>query len=525
MRERTIEKTLAAGFRVTARVLKADHLSPALALVPVLVSAIMYWPILTNYFHADDFGCMYNIANNGFVEFLLTPNGGHLLFVRNLIFYAFYRMFGLDPLPYFVSVLLTHLANVLLLFLVIQRLTRSARLATFGATLWGICPLNEGSLGWYSVYGQVLTGTIQLWLLYEILGVAKTGQAPSRRRLAGWYLLLLAGATCFGVGIAVAMTCAAMAFLLLPASPARTRIVRVMSSLLIVIPVLFVSFHRLYAAISAGAVNEGMAQIGQLRAWRPILEMLGQLLRYGATSLALPYLSVGDNNGSALRNVVAVLWIAGMAVVLLRAPASHKRRLLAFLLSAVATYALIAAGRAAFYIALGRSVAAGATEPRYYYVGSISIAIVFCLLLDDLGRVARFGAWSRDALLVVWTGAIVFTLARRHPSIDHHATARKETQWVLATIDKLAKDTPEHQALYVQNYLFRSIDWDPTGNFPGWAAVFMIAYPDRVVHGRPVYFVETNPKVLAVARARPDRPINTILLSPDQVRALLRASH
>lgn len=490
------------------------------ALVPLLFSAIVYRPILDNYFYTDDFGHLYNLANNGVGEFLLTPHGGHLLFVRNLIFCAFYKLFGLDPFPYLLSVFVTHLANVCLLYLVIVRLTQSVRLAIFGATLWGVCPLDEGSLGWYSVYGHVLAGTIFLWVLCDVLGVTRHRQVPSGWRLAGWWLLLIAGATCFGVGLAVAMTFPAVVFLLLPASPARARTVRATLALVIVIPILFVTLHRVYLAISGGAADASVVPYLQLFNWQFTGEMLVQLLRYGAGCLALPYVAGGTSDPCVLCGWVGTLCLAGIALVLLRAPVLHKRRLLAFVLTAVATYALIAAGRATFYLAFGKSVVLAATESRYHYVGLLSIAIVFCLLLNDLGRVAPLGAWRGNVLLVGWLGAVVFCFVRYHQPIDAHAAARQETQSVLATIDKLAKATRDRQPLYIHNYVFRSIGWSPAHNFPGWAGVFLIAYPERLVNGLPVYFVETDPDILAAARSRPDRPINTILLSPGQVQAL-----
>ena len=58
-----------------------------LLLAAVGFSAFVYYPITRNYFYADDFLYLFQINNVPLLEFLLTPNGGHAQFARNLLFY------------------------------------------------------------------------------------------------------------------------------------------------------------------------------------------------------------------------------------------------------------------------------------------------------------------------------------------------------------------------------------------------------------------------------------------------------
>src|SRR6185295_2769935 len=96
------------------------------------------------------------------MRFLLVGQGGHALVTSNAVFYLLHRLFGIDPQPYFVFVLFTHLLNVGLLFCAIRLLTQSARLACFGSALWGISPIHDGTIGWLSVYGQVIVAAVLL---------------------------------------------------------------------------------------------------------------------------------------------------------------------------------------------------------------------------------------------------------------------------------------------------------------------------------------------------------------------------
>src|SRR5262249_60845504 len=146
---------------------------------------------------ADDFLNLYHIVEDPLPQYLVTPNGGHVLLARNAVFYASWHLFGAHPAYYFWTVLLTHLVNVALAFRVIRALAGSDLLASFGAALWGTSPLSQGTLGWYAVYGQVLVATAVLLILDGALEAATTGEAPSRGVRAWGYVLALVAANSF----------------------------------------------------------------------------------------------------------------------------------------------------------------------------------------------------------------------------------------------------------------------------------------------------------------------------------------
>src|SRR5437867_4382371 len=156
--------------RVTGGGASAALRARALLLVALILSTLPFASIVANFFNAEDFVDLYRIANDSLPRFLLTPRGGHVYLIRNAIFFLSYRAFGTQAQYYFLAVLLTHALNVALLFRVIRLLTRSPALACFGATLWGSAAVNEGSLGWYAVYGHVLAGT---GLLLVLDGIAR----------------------------------------------------------------------------------------------------------------------------------------------------------------------------------------------------------------------------------------------------------------------------------------------------------------------------------------------------------------
>jgi len=116
----------------------AGHLAP---LLPLVAALVIWAPICGNYFQHDDFAHLYDIATLSAARFVTTIWAGHLYLLRNAVFLATFRTFGPDPRPYFVCMLLTHLANVVLLYAVVLRLTSARMLACAGATRWGTAPM------------------------------------------------------------------------------------------------------------------------------------------------------------------------------------------------------------------------------------------------------------------------------------------------------------------------------------------------------------------------------------------------
>src|ERR1051326_6070639 len=102
---------------MASRVASAETLWTRLAwLLPVTMSAVVYFPITRNYFYGDDFFNFWYLANQGLVHFVLRLHGGHSCVTRNIVMALFHRIFGMNPAPFFWAVLLTHLLNVFLLY-------------------------------------------------------------------------------------------------------------------------------------------------------------------------------------------------------------------------------------------------------------------------------------------------------------------------------------------------------------------------------------------------------------------------
>jgi hypothetical protein len=225
----------------------------ACALVPLVLAAAVLRPVLGRTFYKDDYLHLYQLRDSGALEFLLTPHAGHIYLTRNAVFLVCHALFGLDGEGYYALAWATHLLNVALLFEVVLGFTQRRFLASFVACLWGACLANHGTLAWFSVYGHALATTFLLWVLLELAQVARGTRTYTRLTALRWGLLLFAGASSFGTGLAVALSFWAAVWFLAPAPERRARTSLAFAGLWLALAIWYPVQIRWHAALSGAA--------------------------------------------------------------------------------------------------------------------------------------------------------------------------------------------------------------------------------------------------------------------------------
>ncbi len=506
-------------------------------LLPTLLTAIVHYPIVADYFKHDDFIHLYQIANHGFWEFLLTPHGGHLLATSNLVFYVLFQLFGLQAEVYHGVALATHLLNVALLYHVIHRITDSRCLAVFGAALWGMAPIDRGSIGWFSVYGHVLATTLILWVLVDVARLRKAAAAVPAWTLVRWYVLLMGAAMSFGVGLGVAACFGIVVFSMLPEAPNRGRVSVVLSTLLVVLPGLFVLQHSVFESLFGPLISDGRDAVLQLYRVPELIAMSAQLLAFASASLALGLVVRGDHGNQLLPvfqgHETALAWftfgvgsaLVGLVLVVLWRTRGGRMPIVGFGVMAVVAYAVIAAGRIGV---MGRapSMLWMVSSPRYHYLGTLAICLV---LMTSLARAAqnwsaprRIGERFGWAILVAWL-LIALPLDMSTAGIgasNAGARARSQHERVLAFFRRVIAAKPEGAPIFIDNQRFKPVPTLRLDRFPGSAAAFVFSFPENIVDGRRVYFVEKRHRVRKAARARAGTRIAELVVSRAQKAAI-----
>jgi hypothetical protein len=483
------------------------------SVVPLVASAIVYFPITHSYFFADDFFDFVRFVDVGW-RHLLSPMAGHLLLTRRLVGSTLYTAFGIDASKYFWVVFANHLLNVWLTFYVLQSLTERRDLACLGAALWGTSPVYAESLTWFAVYGQVLSVTALLLVLAALVPYARSGMTPRASTVIGCSIALLLGATCFGTGLGIAMVTPMALLVMVPSLRVRSSARTVLLATPFLTIALYFTLRQIaislgeYSWVAQGVLGMALARPG------PILHMLLHLVRFGLVRLLAGAWLAGTTDPTVASWVALGAVATLLLVALARGHGETRRALIGTLGLCLATYGVIAFGRANYSEVVGVGVATASRTQRYHYAGSLSLAMLLTLLL----------AWLRREGRTIVVGAAAFGLVaaqawawRTHPiGFDLRPYVRSVVAQRLARAEAAILRAPQGDVLYLEN---EPLPPGVRGIFgpaliPGTAALVLIAHGGDRPLGRDVRFMEPDATIRAKYRAPESRWLSHLLVKP-----------
>jgi hypothetical protein len=482
-----------------------------LRLLPPLLAAVFFYPITRNYFLFDDFLHLYGIANGGFLEYALAPHAGHLLFGWKALFALLFRLLGPDPAAFFAVVWLNHVGNAALLFEAIRWLAGSPRLACLGASLWAIAPIHAGSLDWYSVHGHVLATTAVLWILGDLARLSR-GAPGARLAPWRWAALALFAATSFGVGLAAALVLPAVAFLVVPEAAGRGRATRLLAGIALGVLGACAALGWLAGALAGTPYSLPLDVLQQTLGWSlagRTLELAYRLAARGVAGLLLGFLGDGLGPTGAGLHLTFAAALAGLAWALRLADPPIRRGAFGVLLLALAAWGTVAVARGLLTpILFPLDLLADAG--RYQYLATAALALALCQGAAALSRHLSLPARSRTPILALALALQALLVAWRRPPIDHHELVRREVEAFLARMRQEIEAAPPGADVFLLNLrdqLFAA-GYPVAGPlaqgqeaFPSRAALFTIFFPENEVAGRRIFFLESDPDVLAAARS------------------------
>ena len=216
--------------------------------LPPLAAVWFYWLAVKTWFVADDFAWLNHATEfHGFREFLRAlfepmAQGTIRPWSDRLFFIVFYRLFGLDALPFHIAVIATQCVNIVLLVSIVRRLTGSHLAAFASALFWIFNAAQPMPLAWTSAYNEPLCALFILAAFHFLLRYVESG----RRRdwVLQWAVFLL-GFGALELNVVYPALAAAYTFLC-----ARKHF---RSSLFLFVPsILFALLHRAVAPPAAG---------------------------------------------------------------------------------------------------------------------------------------------------------------------------------------------------------------------------------------------------------------------------------
>ncbi|MCM8787409.1 MAG: hypothetical protein NC935_05070 [Candidatus Omnitrophica bacterium] len=140
----------------------------------ILTSFLIFSPVVPLYFFQDDFFLLtISRINNirDFLRFFIPANG--VIWYRPLSSQVFFfigqNLFGLNPFPYHLVMLLTHLLNIYLVFLFTKKLCKNEKIVLVASFIYGVSSVHFITLAWLATYSFILGPTfVLLTLLYYL---------------------------------------------------------------------------------------------------------------------------------------------------------------------------------------------------------------------------------------------------------------------------------------------------------------------------------------------------------------------
>jgi hypothetical protein len=167
--------------------------------------------------------------------------------------------------------------------------------------------------------------------------------------------------------------------------------------------------------------------------------------------------------------------------------------MLGIALLTVAVFGLIALGRANLYAIWHMPPSEAARQIRYYYVGSIPLALLVPVALAQAARVARLPRALPAVALGAWVLVVATTYSTTRWKLQENRDCRAYVERALYEIDSRIAAAPAGSEVRIQNRPMPDYCTGFLGNQPvaGSAGLFLILYPENEVIGRRVRFVES----------------------------------
>ena len=513
-------------------------------LLPVAAAGIDCLPILNHPFVYDEFLHLYNLANFGLLELLLTPHDGHLLYFSNLFFYPFYKCFGLNESAFYALAFVTHLVNVALCYRVIVGFTARPMAAAIAASLWGCAAINSAAPGWFAVYGEVILTTILLWMLSDIAHLAAHGRTPSTWMKMRWAVLLFAAAGSFAYGLVLAATWFAVTtFILEDRASWRALWIRLGGASAAVV-FLYLAAYRLHSAISHRTALYGLsARLGNLTVQHilqsiptlfdftgygiinlfigPIPFLIHSLLPTGPAPARVGLEPLSPDDVAVAARIALLIWLALLIRWLRHQPAAAGRRAIGVGLMALACYEMVAFVNVVFsdpslahLPGIPRMRLPGFWTPRYQYLPSVLLIVATMCALPSLPV-------RPSPLRHLLLGTTLLYAALR-AALDGIAVHAQVASWdphriVADWLRNSVQNAPVGSSVYLDNGRVPIAFAARDATLPGRAALALLLFPDQFVDGRRVYFVEYDRELLQQLRAASDTPISRMVVAPEEM--------
>jgi hypothetical protein len=310
---------------------------------------------------------------------------------------------------------------------------------------------------------------------------------------------------------------------------------------------LYAAVHGVHRAVATRLPLHGIQTVVQQRAgwtWHDQFRAIGALVDFGACGVAdlaggpllrlepaglvagAPRPAATAHVATASR-VLFLAWLASFALCLRRQTRLCARQAIGLGVLALASYGIVAAwivlsGRIAPLAEIASMTGADLDASiwdsqiraeRYHYLPPLLLMMATVRVLPSLAMRTPLARRLIVGAALTWTTLLVVSNAV--------ALRARRTGWVPTAIVEhqlrnAVAGAPDGATVYVENGQVPIPFASKDTTLPGRAAIALLLFPDGMVDGRRVYFVEHDAALLDALRAPPLRPIARLVVSPTE---------
>ena len=425
----------------------------------VLAAFLVYLPSLDDFFAADDFVFLQAASRHDFREYVWRavtfPHGEpfdlETPFWRPLVdayFFAWWHLFGLDPLPYHLANVALHAAVAVLTAVLVWQLTGVRLTGLLAGFLFVVAPTHDYTVTWISDITELLAA---FWYLVTL--VAYSAFLRGGGRLPWLYAAALTATALSFLAkqssVTVLMPLAGLVFLLGPPTNGRgwrRRLVELLPFAALTagfVTLIATQEYPRYAAMGWYGLGGHM-----LAHWWDYLRWL--TCPFGETAAASRQASSGLLTGMSTLTALAFL---AMGVVAWR---RRQALLLGMVLWTLAAFTP--------FLSATRPI-----EPRYAYLASVPLCIALALLVHSAAsRLARRVGWELSlSVATAGTALIGLVLAAHTRERQHWIQGQAQAyERLVSDVPRLCGALPAHSQIYLDA---DPLLWDMFGGFSSMA--------------------------------------------------------
>lgn len=496
-----------------------NHSTKYAILIPVFFTFVVQVSILNGDFFSDDYMYFYRAANSGFWRFLFDPFANQIMPVRHVILYVFFCLFGLQASYYFILAFITHLLNVFFLYVVIKRITDNNLLAVFFSTLWGIALINRGTLEWFSAYGHVLATCFLLLILVDVSKLARGTESPGNFMLVRWSVLLVLSAFSWGVGIGIAVIffISACFFLFHLKKRIRTSLIMLIPALLVIL--IYALIQRIIIWRSAADSFVFEFPYDNPLFWISSIKLFLAKLSYAVSMLLIGPFIINASHELIISYCITGLFASVMVYVFIKSSVYQRNLILGLMVLLLVTCGIFSFAKAWISEVLKLSFRSTVVSPWHYYMMTILVALLLGIACSLFIKTEKIKSNIIPISIMTLLLIVIFiaSFVPAHYFYNKHGVNCKNEYY--AIVEELKAGTTnlkQNESIYFRNKMTKSIrvpfQTDKNFDFPGLAAIYMIARFEGKFDGRNVYFIEENRALAKNLLADKDSAISKIIL-------------